>query len=171
MTLGIPTSAFLSIHVVLSLIGLASGLVMLGGLIIGKLLPLWTGLFLATNILTSLTGFPLAPFGFDPPRAVGVLALILLIVAVIAVYSFELRRSWRWAFIATATAALYLDAFVGVVQAFQKLPFLHTLAPQQTEAPFVVAQVVVLAIFVALGAWAVLIFHPAPVAEAGVRHS
>jgi len=170
MTLGIPTSTFLSIHVVLSLIGLVSGLVMLGGLIRGKLLPLWTGLFLATNILTSITGFPLAPFGFDPPRAVGVLALILLVVALIAVYGFE-RRLWRWVFIVTTTAALYLDAFVGVVQAFRKLAFLHALAPKQTEAPFVAAHVVVLAIFVAIGASAVFRFHPVSVAEAGGRHS
>jgi hypothetical protein len=58
--------------------------------------------------------------------------------------------------------AIYLDAFVGVIQAFNKLSFLHELAPKGNEPPFVIVQVVVLAIFVVLGFLAVRRFHPEP---------
>ena len=120
----------------------------------------WTVLFLATTILTSVTGFPLPPFGFDPPRAVGVLSLILLAVAVAALYVFKLRGAWRWIYVITAMAALYLNVFVGIIQAFLKIPSLHALAPTQSEPPFLVTQLVVLVIFLVLGILAVIRFHP-----------
>jgi hypothetical protein len=56
--------------------------------------------------------------------------------------------------------SLYLNVFVGVVQAFQKLSFLQPLAPTQSEPPFIVVQVAVLLLFVVLGALAVRRFHP-----------
>ena len=152
----------LQIHVLLSLIGIASGLVVLYGLLAGRPLGGWTALFLATTILTSVTGFPLPPFGFDPPRVVGTISLVLLALAVVAFYGFRLAGAWRWIYVATAMAALYLNVFVGVVQAFQKLPFLQPLAPTQSEPPFLVAQIAVLAIFLALGILAVIRFHPEP---------
>jgi hypothetical protein len=161
MTWGIPTALFLQIHVILSLIGMASGFIVLYGLLTGKLSGGWTALFLATTILTSVTGFPLAPFGFDPARAVGTISLVLLAAAVAALYLFHLAGAWRWVFIVGAIAALYLDVFVGVVQAFQKLPFLQPLAPTQSEPPFLVAQVAVLAAFVVFGVLAVIRFQPA----------
>jgi hypothetical protein len=105
MTWGIPTGTFLQIHVVLSLIGIASGLVALYGLLAGKLMRGWTALFLATTVLTSVTGFPLPPYGFDPPRAVGTLSLVLLAAAVAALYLFHLSGAWRWIYVATAVAA------------------------------------------------------------------
>jgi hypothetical protein len=160
MTLGIPTSLFLQIHVVLSLIGILSGLVVLYGLLSGRPLVGWTALFLATTVLTSATGFPLPPFGFDPPRAVGVISLVLLALAIVALYGFRLAGAWRWIYIGTAIAALYLNVFVAVTQSFQKLPFLQPLAPTQSEPPFIVAQLVVLAVFIALGALATIRFHP-----------
>jgi hypothetical protein len=150
----------LQIHVLLSLIGIISGFVVLYGLLIGRPFGGWTTLFLATTILTSITGFPLAPFGFDPPRVVGVISLVLLALAVAAFYAFRLAGAWRWVYIGSATAALYLNVFVGVVQAFQKLPFLQPLAPTQSEPPFLVAQIAVLVIFVAFGILAVIRFHP-----------
>ena len=150
----------LQIHVVLSLIGIVSGFVVLYGLLIGRPLGGWTALFLATTILTSVTGFLLAPFGFDPPRAVGVISLVLLALAVTALYVFRLAGAWRRVYVGSAVAALYLNVFVGVVQAFQKLPFLQPLAPTQSEPPFVVAQVAVLVIFIVLGILAAIRFHP-----------
>jgi len=162
MTWGIPTDTFLQIHVVLSLIGIASGLVVLCGLLKGKPLDAWTALFLATTILTGVTGFPLPPFGWDPARTVGVILLVLLAVAVAARYAFDLGGAWRWIYIVSAVMALYLNVFVGVVQAFQKLPFLQSLAPTQTEPPFQITQFVVLVVFVGLGVLAVVRFHPAP---------
>jgi len=160
MTWGIPTASFLQIHVVLSLIGIASGLVVLYGLLSGKMLAGWTALFLITTILTSVTGFPLPPFGFDPPRAVGTISLILLALAVVSLYVLRLAGPWRWVYIATALAALYLNVFVGVIQAFQKLSFLRPLAPTQSEPPFVIVQAAVLIIFVTLGVLAVRRFRP-----------
>jgi hypothetical protein len=108
----------LQIHVLLSLIGIASGLVVLYGLLAGRPLGGWTALFLATTILTSVTGFPLSPFGFDPPRVVGTISLVLLALAVVAFYGLRLAGAWRRIYV--AMAALYLNVFVGVVQAFQK---------------------------------------------------
>ena len=161
MIFGIPTELFLQIHVAISLIGIASGLVVLYGLLSGKPLAGWTALFLLTTVLTSLTGFPLPPFGFDPPRAIGIILLVLLAAAVVALYVFHLASAWRWIYIVTAVASLYLNVFVAVVQSFQKLSFLQPLAPTQSEPPFVVAQVIVLIAFIALGALAVVRFRPA----------
>jgi hypothetical protein len=162
MTWGIPTDTFLQIHVVLSLIGIASGLIVLYDLLNGKRSDGWTALFLTTTILTGVTGFPLPPFGFDPARAVGVILLVLLAVAVAAPYAFGLGGAWRWIYIVTAVMALYLNVFVGVIQAFQKLPLLQSLAPTQSEPPFLIAQIAVLVIFLGLGVLAVARFHPAP---------
>jgi hypothetical protein len=130
------------------------------GLLQGRALRGWMELFLVTLILTSVTGFPLPPFGLDPPRMVGILSLVLLAVAVLAIYVFRVSGPWRWIFVVTAMAALYLDAFVGVIQAFAKLPALHELAPTGSEPPFLIAQVIVLVFFVVLGFLAARWFHP-----------
>jgi hypothetical protein len=160
MTWGIPTDTFLQIHVLVSLIGIVAGLAVLYGLLTARRLAAWTALFLAATILTAVTGFPLPPFGFDPPRALGVILLILSAVAIAALYIFNLGGAWRWIYVCGAVAALYLNVFVAVVQSFQKLPFLQPLAPTQSEPPFVVTQLVVLAAFVVLGVLAALRFHP-----------
>jgi hypothetical protein len=156
MTWGIPTDVFLQIHVVVSLIGIVSGLVALYGLVMGKLFGRWTALFLVTTILTAVTGFPLPPFGLDPPRIVGIILLVLMAAAVVALYAFRLAGAWRWIFVIAAVASLYLNCFVGVIQAFGKLAFLQALAPTQSESPFVIAQVAVLVALVALGVVAVV---------------
>lgn len=150
----------LQFHVIISLIGMVSGLVVLYGLLTGKPYGGWTAVFLITTILTSLTGFPLAPFGFDPARAVGLISLALLAGAVVAYYGFHLAHAWRWIYVGCATAALYLNVFVGVVQSFTKLPFLKALAPTQSEPPFVVVQLIVLVVFIGLGALAAIRFRP-----------
>jgi hypothetical protein len=152
--------AMLQFHVLISVVGILSGFAMLYGLLIGKDLSAWTGVFLLTTILTSLTGFPLPPFGFDPPRAVGVLSLILLIGAVVAYYGFRLVGAWRWIFVACAVAALYFNVFVLVAQGFMKVPALHELAPTQSEPPFAIVQEIVLLIFIALGIRAAVKFRP-----------
>jgi hypothetical protein len=153
-------AAMLQIHVLLSLIGIVAGLVVLRGLLIGRQSDGWTALFLGSTILTGISGFPLAPFGFDPPRAVGVILLLLLALACAALYVFRLAGAWRWIYVGSAVAALYLNVFVLVAQAFMKLPALKALAPTQSEPPFLAAQLVVLAAFVVLGALAARRFHP-----------
>jgi hypothetical protein len=160
MTLGVSLSALTTLHVVISLIGIASGLVVLYGMLTSQRLGGWTALFLATTILTSITGFMFPFNGLLPSHVVGAISLVLLAVALLALYAFRLSGAWRWVYVATALAALYLNVFVAVVQAFRKLAFLQPLAPTQSEPPFAVAQLVVLAIFLALGFLAVRRFDP-----------
>jgi hypothetical protein len=170
MIWGIPADVLLQFHVAVSLIAIASGLVVLYGLVAAKPLAGWTVLFLATTILTGVTGFPLAPFGLDPPRVVGTILLVLMAAAVVGLYVFHLAGAWRWIYVVAAVMSLYLNCFVGLIQAFQKLAFLHALAPTQSEPPFVIAQVALLVTFVVLGIPAVIRFRPGTeaVASAGV---
>jgi len=160
MILGMSLSTFTTLHVIISLIGIVTGLVVLLGMLGGRKLDSWTAIFLATTVLTSATGF-LFPFNkLLPSHVVGIVSLVVLAIALLALYGLHLAGAWRWIYVAAAVLALYLNVFVGVVQAFQKLAFLQPFAPTQTEAPFIVAQVLVLAIFAALGVLAVRSFHP-----------
>jgi hypothetical protein len=150
----------LQIHVALSLIGIVSGLIVFFGLLTSKAYVGLTALFLATTILTSATGFPLPPFGFDPPRAVGVISLVLLAVAVAALYAFKLRGVWRWLYVITAIGALWFNVFVLIIQSFAKIPTLHAIAPTLSDPAFVATELVVLAIFIVLGIVSLIRFHP-----------
>jgi hypothetical protein len=160
MILGLSTATFLQIHVALSLIGIVTGLVAVLAMIQGKFLRGWTAIFLATTVLTSATGFPLPPFGLDPPRIVGIVSLVVLALALAGLYVFRLAGPWRWVYVVTATIALYFNCFVAVVQTFQKIVFFHALAPTQQEPPFAIAQLVVLALFIAFGVLGVKRFRP-----------
>jgi hypothetical protein len=150
----------LQFHVLISLIGIVSGLVVLYGLLTGRPFGAWTALFLAATVVTSVTGFPLPPFGVTPARVLGVISLVLLALAIAALYGFRLAGAWRWIYLGSAVAALYFNVFVGVVQSFQKLSFLKPLAPTQSEPPFLITQLVVLVVFIALGVLAAMRFHP-----------
>jgi hypothetical protein len=161
MMFGLSFSAFTTLHVVVSLIGIASGLIVLYGILAGQKMSGLTALFLLTTILTSVTGF-LFPFNkVLASHVVGVISLVVLAAAVLALYVFRLAGAWRWIYVATAVAGLYLNVFVGIAQAFQKIAILQPLAPTQTEPPFAVAQLVVLAVFLGLGLVAARRFHPA----------
>jgi hypothetical protein len=158
--IGLSISAFTTFHVVLSLIGIATGLVVVFGMLNARRCTAWTALFLATTVATSVTGFMFPSSGFDPAQKVGVVSLLTLAVTILALYVYQLAGAWRWIYVVGAVLALYLNAFVGVVQAFQKVPFLHALAPKGSEPPFFIAQGLVLAIFVILGIMAVNRFRP-----------
>ena len=161
MVLGMSLATFTLLHVIISLIGIATGLIVLFGMLAGKRLDGWTWLFLATTILTSVTGFF---FPFDhllPSHIVGIISLVVLAVAVLARYALQLSGAWRWIYVVTAVTALYLNCFVGVVQAFLKIPALTPLAPTQSEPPFQIAQGALLVVFVVLGIVAVIRFRPA----------
>jgi hypothetical protein len=161
MILGMSISTFTTVHVVISLVGIASGLIVLVGMFGANRLSGWTALFLAATILTSVTGFMFPISGFTPALAVGALSLVVLAAACLALYVCRLAGAWRWIYVVSATAALYLNVFVAIVQAFQKLPFLQPLAPTQSEPPFLAAQAAVLALFVVFGVLAVIRFRPA----------
>jgi len=160
MILGMSTAAFTQFHVILSLIGIASGLVVAFGLVGARRMPAMTALFLTTTVATSVTGFMFHFASFGPPEIVGAISLVVLAVAILALFSYRLAGRWRWIYVAAAVLALYLNVFVGVVQTFQKVPYFQTLAPTQTEPPFKIAQGIVLLIFIALGAAAAKRFHP-----------
>jgi hypothetical protein len=150
MIWGMTTATFTLVHVVLSLIGIGAGLIVLFGLLSGKLPPGWNTLFLLTTVATSVTGFG---FPFDhllPSHKVGIISLVILAVAIVARYGFHLAGPWRRVYVITAAIALYLNVFVAVTQAFLKIPALTALAPTQAEPPFAIVQLVVLALFIAL---------------------
>jgi hypothetical protein len=150
-------SAFTTFHVALSLIGIGSGLIVLLGLIAGRLYRLLTGIFLAFTVATSLTGF-LFPFhGVTPAIKLGILSMVALAIALAALYLFHLAGHWRGTFVISAAIALYFNVFVLIVQSFEKVPALHALAPTQSEPPFKFAQIVTLVAFVVL---TVLAYRP-----------
>lgn len=139
------------IHVAISLIGIGSGFVVLYGLLTSQRLEGWTRLFLGTTVATSLTGF-LFPFeGFTPGDTVGVISLVVLSVAMLARYRYNLLGAWRTWYVVTAVMALYLNVFVLVVQLFERVPALKALAPTHSEPPFQIVQLAILVIFIALG--------------------
>ena len=162
MMLGMSLSTFTWVHVVLSLVGIGSGFVVVYGLFAGKRMDGWTALFLASTALTSVTGFG---FPFDhllPSQIVGIISLVALAFAAFARYVLHLAGAARWMYVVGAMLALYLNVFVLIVQAFEKVPGLKELAPTQSEPPFLVAQLVVLGLFVFLSIFAVKKFRDAP---------
>ena len=158
MIFGLTT--FTLIHVVLSLVGIFAGLVVAGGLVAGKRLDGWTGLFLATTVLTNVTGFGFPFVAFLPSHAVGVLSLVVLCAVILARYGKQLAGAWRRTYVIGAVVALYLNVFVLVNQLFRRLPALLVAAPTQKEPPFLATQLLVLALFVWLGRAAVRGFGP-----------
>jgi len=160
MILGMSTSAFTLLHVVISLIAIATGFVVVAGMLRSNVAPGWTGLFLATTILTSVTGFLFPADKVLPSHIVGGISLVVLTIATAALYTFRLMGSWRWLYVASAIVALYLNVFVLVAQAFLKIGFLKALAPTGSEPPFLIAQGVVLVAFVLLGIKTLRSFHP-----------
>src|ERR1700716_3493964 len=142
MVIGMSLATFTLIHVIISLIGIGSGLIVLFGMFGGKRLDGMTALFLVSTVLTSLTGY-LFPFEhLLPSHVVGGISLVVLAVALLARFSFHLAGGWRRTYVLTAVMALYLNVFVLVVQSFLKVPALHALAPAGKELPFAVAQLI-----------------------------
>lgn len=150
MIFGMSTATYTLIHVLISLVGLASGFVVLFGLISGRKLNGWNSLFLASTVATSVTGFG---FPFDhllPSHIVGIISLFVLTIAIVARHYHHLAGGWARTYAICASIALYLNFFVAVVQAFEKVPALKALAPTQSAPPFLVTQLAVLAAFVVL---------------------
>ena len=161
MILGLTPLTF--VHVLLSLIGIFTGIVVLFGMLSAQRLPGWTLVFLVTTILTSVTGFFFPFVKFMPSHAVGIISLFVLAWSLLALYTFNLAGAWRWIYVVTAVIALWFNVFVLVAQGFAKIPALHALAPTQAEPPFAIAQGIVLLVFLVLGYLAVRRFHPVAV--------
>jgi uncharacterized membrane protein SirB2 len=166
MILGMTTPTFTLVHVLISLAGIGSGLIVLYGLLTGKRLDGWTAIFLSATVLTGVTGFLFPVEHLLPSHVIGIISLVVLAIAMVARYARHLSGAWRGTYVVTAVLALYLNVFVAVVQSFLKLPALHALAPTQKEPPFLIAQLMVMAIFIVLGIFAVKKFRNQQVAEA-----
>jgi hypothetical protein len=156
------------VHVIISLIGIVSGIIVMFGMLGSSRMPGLTAIFLLSTILTSATGF-LFPFTqLLPSHMIGILSLVLLAIACIALYAMRLAGPWRWIYVVTALVSLYLNVFVLVIQAFLKVPALHALAPSvpPSEPPFAVIQGVVLLFFIVVIVGASRRFRPMAAAVA-----
>jgi hypothetical protein len=158
MILGLQPFTFA--HVLISLVAIATGFVVLFGLLNAKRLEGWTSIFLVTTVATSVTGFGFPIDSILPSHIVGIISLVVLAVAIIACYAFRLAGPWRVVYVIGAGSALYLNVFVLVVQLFRKVPALNALAPTQSEPPFALTQGAVLVVFVVLLAAAAIRFRP-----------
>jgi hypothetical protein len=162
MILGMSTATYTFLHVLISLVGIGSGLIVMFGFLTGKRFGGLTAFFLATTVLTSVTGFGFPFEHLLPSHKVGIISLIVLAIAIPARYMFHLSGAWRWIYVVGSATALYLNVFVLIVQAFLEVPALKALAPTQEEPPFLIAQLVVLLVFVGLTILAVKRFHIEP---------
>ena len=167
MILGMSLSTFITVHVIISLIAIVSGIIVMFGLLTSKRMPGLTAIFLLFTILTSATGFLIPPLLSEkllPSHIVGVLSLVLLAIACVALYGMKLSGAWRSVYVVTAMTSLYLNVFVLIIQAFLKVPALHALAPSvpPSEPPFAIIQGIVLVFFVIVIIGAVRRFRPMP---------
>src|SRR5260221_7290796 len=167
MILGMSLSPFVPVHVIISLIAIVSGIIVMFGLLTSKRMPGLTAIFLLFTILTSATGFLIPPLLSEkllPSHMIGILSLVLLAIACIALYVMNLSGLWRSVYIVTAMTSLYLNIFVLIIQAFLKVPALHALAPSvpPSEPPFAILQGIVLVFFVIVIIGAVRRFRPMP---------
>ena len=164
--MGMGLETFTLLHVLVSLVGIGSGLVVMYGFLVAKPLSGINAIFVVTTVLTSVTGFMFPFEHLLPSHKIAILSLVILAVAIAARYMFHLSGPWCWIYVVTGAAALYLNVFVLVFQSFVKVPALKALAPTQAEPPFLVSQLTVLLIFVGLTILAVKRFHTGPVRAA-----
>jgi hypothetical protein len=157
------------IHVILSLVGIAAGLVVVAAMIGGKNLISMNVIFLWTTVLTSVTGYFFPVHKVLPSHIVGAISLVLLAVALFAWYGRHLAGGWRRTYAITAVLALYFNCFVLVVQLFLKVPALHALAPTGTETPFKISQLVLLIVFLVLTVAAAIKFREPMAQSARLR--
>jgi hypothetical protein len=167
MILGMSLSTFVTVHVIISLIGIVAGIIVMFGLLGSNRMPGLTAIFLLFTILTSATGFLIPPLLSEkllPSHMIGILSLVLLAIACIALYGMKLSGAGRAIYVVTAMISLYLNVFVLIIQAFLKVPALHALAPSvpPSEPPFAVIQGLVLVFFVIVIIGAVRRFRPMP---------
>lgn len=162
MILGLSVGVFTTLHVIISLVGIVAGLVVLFAMLGNRRLNGVTALFLGATVLTSVSGFFFHSKAFGPPHILGVISLIVLAPTLYGIYLAHLKGVWRPVYVIGAVSALYFNCFVGVVQAFDKIPTLHALAPNGKEPPFAIAQGITLLIFVALGYLALKRYRGAP---------
>ena len=160
MILGMSLETFTFVHVVISLVGIMTGIIVVAVMLQNGPIAGWNGFFLTTTILTSVTGFFFPVKGLLPSHIVGIISLVVLAIALFAYYSRHLMGPWSAVYVVCAVTARWLNVFVGIVQSFGKFAYLHNFAPNGSEPAFVVTQAAVLILFVLLGIVAVRRYHP-----------
>ena len=148
------------VHTILSFIAIGFGIIATVGLFGGDHSSRWTRGFFFTAVAVTLTGFIFPFTGVTPAFATGIVSTVILLAWLIA-YRSHLAGSWRWIYALAIVASLYLLIFVTIAQAFQKIPFLQAMAPTGSEAPFAIAQIIALVVFIVIGVGAVRRFRPA----------
>jgi len=163
MILGMSLSTFVTVHVIISLIGIVAGIIVMFGMLGSNRMPGLTAIFLLFTILTSATGF-LFPFEkLLPSHVISILSLVLLVIACFALYVMKLSGAWRWIYAVTALLSLYFNVFVLVIQSFLKVPALAAVAPGNPPSGpvFGVVQGIVLVFFILMIIGAIRRFRPA----------
>jgi hypothetical protein len=154
-------STFGWIHTLISLLALLSGIVAVIGLFSPRDSETWTATFLVTAVVTSATGFGFPFDHFMASHWVGVIALVVLALMVLARYVFHLAGAWRWIYAAGMVVSLYFLALVAVDQAYRKVPALAAMPQSATYT-----QVALLLIFIVIGVAAARLYRPATPATA-----
>ena len=141
----------IAFHTILSLIAIGTGGCVILAMSKGGRPGYCTLAFLISMIATDVTGFFLPAPKLLPSHIFGILSLVMIVIALAVNYAFHFAGAWRAIYAVTIGIAIYLNFFVLVTQLFLKVPALHALAPNapdNPEPPFLIAQVIVLAIFV-----------------------
>ena len=150
------------VHTLISLVAIFTGVVVVFGMLASSRLDGWTKWFLITAVATTVTGFFFPFHGFTPAIGLGIISLPFLALTLFARYPKHLSGAWRWIYVIGAVICLYFNLFVAVVQSFEKIPALHAMAPTQTESPFKLTQLSVLALSIVFAIVAVIRFRPEP---------
>ena len=158
-------STLVLVHVIISLIAIVAGLIVMFKMLGSDRTPGLTAIFLLFTILTSATGFVIPPLLSDkllPSHIIGILSLVLLAIACVALYGAKLSGKWRWIYAVAALVSLYLNVFVLVIQSFLKVPALSAIAPGNPPAGpvFAIVQGIVLVFFAVVTIGAVRRFRP-----------
>ena len=148
------------IHTLISLIAILAGFIVLFGLLGSERLGGWTKWFLISAVATTVTGFFFPFHGLTPAFKLGIISAIVLAITIYARYLKNLTGPWRWIYAIGTVISLYFNVFVLIVQLFEKVPALHAMAPTQTEPPFKLTQLVVLALFILFTIIAAIRFRP-----------
>ena len=164
MVLGMSLATFTLVHVIISLVAIATGILVMAAMIGRRTTPVLTAIFLVFTILTSATGFLFPVPQLLPSHVIAIVSLLLLATACVALYALRLSGAWRWIYVVTALVSLYLNVFVLVIQSFLKVPALHALAPSvpPAEPPFAVAQGIVLVFFIIVITGVIRRYRPSP---------
>ncbi len=162
MNPGPGTATLTLVHILLSLLGIASGFVVVWGMLTARRLPVWTAIFLVTTALACLTGF-LFPFhGMTLSIEMGIPTLAVVMLAAIDRYTGLFAGMWRHTYVVSVMIALYCTVFVLVAQIFAKFLAPNARTPWEYGRLFKLAELALFALFGITTYLALKKFHGRP---------